>query len=136
MKAGLSVQSLGTFLKVGGESDRGHPLVLAVSEVTKGARVKSNEVCKRGIKELRGKETTEGTKNDEGCEGGPRRARAKLENGRNGVGRKCADIFFIDVCNCVKMRDLTCGKIGRKYCEKIEIMFVIQKNFVSLQPIN
>ena len=26
----------------------GHPLVLAVSEVTKGARVKSNEVCKGG----------------------------------------------------------------------------------------
>lgn len=61
------------------------------------------------------KETTEGTKDDEGCEGGPRRARAKLENGRNGVGRKCADIFFIDVCNCVKMRDLTFKKVGRKY---------------------
>ena len=36
----------------------------------------------------------------------------------------------------MKMRDLTCEKIGRKYCEKIEIMFAFQKNFVSLQPIN
>ena len=50
MKAGLSVLSLGTFLKVGGESDRGHPLVLAVSEVTKGARVKSNEGGIKGAK--------------------------------------------------------------------------------------
>jgi hypothetical protein len=60
---------LGTFLKVGGESDRGHPLALAVSEVTKGARVKSNEVCKRGIKELRVKETTEGANDDKGVKG-------------------------------------------------------------------
>ena len=54
----------------------------------------------------------------------------------NQSGRKRADKNFIDLCNCVKIRVLTCEKIGRKYCEKIKIMFAIQKNFVSLQPIN
>ena len=52
------------------------------------------------------------------------------------IGRKRADKNFIDLCNCVKIRILTYEKIGRKYCEKIKIMFAIQKNFVSLQPIN
>ena len=36
----------------------------------------------------------------------------------------------------MKQRNLGCVKSGRKYCEKIEILFAIQKNFVSLQPTN
>ena len=31
------------------------------------------------------------------------------------AGQKCADKVFNDVCNCMKMRDLTFKKVGRKY---------------------
>ena len=31
------------------------------------------------------------------------------------VGQKCADKVFNYICNCVKLRDLTFKKVGRKY---------------------
>jgi len=62
--------------------------------------------------------------------------RAKLENGKNRECRKCMEEVFNHLCNCVKMRDLACEKFGRKCCKKFEIMFVIQKFLLPLQPIN
>ena len=31
------------------------------------------------------------------------------------VGQKCVDKVFNYICNCMKMRDLTFKKVGRKY---------------------
>jgi len=62
--------------------------------------------------------------------------RAKHENRKNLESRKCMEEFFNHLCNCVKMRDLACEKFGRKCCKKFEIMFVIQKFLLPLQPIN
>ena len=52
------------------------------------------------------------------------------------VGRKHADKNFNRVCNCMKVRDLAYQTFGRKYCQKVEIMFGFQIFFVSLQPVN
>ena len=40
---------------------------------------------------------------------------AKVKKSSFGVGQKCADKVFNDVCNCVKIRDLAFKKVGRKY---------------------
>ena len=61
---------------------------------------------------------------------------AKLKNEQNADCRKRGKEVFNHLCNYMKMRDLACEKFGRKCCKKIEIMFVIQKFLLPLQPNN
>jgi hypothetical protein len=62
--------------------------------------------------------------------------RFKVENSQIGLGRKRMKVFFIKVCNCMKIRILAFEKFGRKCEEKVKIMFVIQKFLLPLQPNN
>ena len=61
---------------------------------------------------------------------------AKLKNEQNADCRKRGKEVFNHLCNCVKMRDLACEKFGRKCCKILQIMFVIQKFLLPLQPNN
>ena len=50
-----------------------------------------------------------------GGKGGLEDLRAKVDLRRNGVGRKCDELFVNTVRNCMKIRILAFEKPGRKY---------------------
>lgn len=53
-----------------------------------------------------------------GSEGLMEGLRAKVDLQRNGVGRKCAELFVNTICNSMKIRILAFEKRGRKYVKK------------------
>ena len=47
-------------------------------------------------------------------------SRAKVGKRRIRYGRKCVELFTNTICNSMKLRDLGCRFVGRKYVKKFQ----------------